>query len=227
MERGAGLSAGVNVLIKAVILCAVQVSLRLQPAWMVWKGELACLLGLLALLLLIIVGLASIPSISTSLNWAEWRLIQSRIGVLALFLAVAHLTAMGAPGWAKGGWGKTFRSITFLSGLLPAVTVLLRLVLALPPIGRHLKKIRRGWERNCSHLDSVPLGSSLQSEGCCSTRKSNLKRTSAGGGGGRLSRSPIYMAISVDKEIEDGCASCQSGRAHPSLPTRSCNCSVV
>jgi len=94
MERGAGLSAGVNVLLKAVILCAVQVSLRLQPAWMVWKGELACLLGLLALLLLIIVGLASIPSISTSLNWAEWRLIQSRIGVLALFLAVAHLTAM-------------------------------------------------------------------------------------------------------------------------------------
>ena len=207
-------------------LCDVQMTLKLQPAWMVWKGELACLLGLVALLLLVIVGLASLPSVSASLNWAEWRLIQSRIGVVALFLAVAHVTAMGAPGWAKGGWGKTFRSITFLSGFLPAVTVLLRFVLALPPINQRLKKIRRGWERNSPHSDTFPLGSPSQLDRCCSSRKGILKKTSAAGGG-RISRNPIYTAITVDQEIEDGCASCRDGRAHPSLPTRSCNCSVV
>ena len=214
--------------------CAVQVVLRLQPAWMVWKGELACLLGLLALLLLAVVGLASLPSVSASLNWAEWRLVQSRVGLAALALALAHVAAMGAPGWAKGGPGKTLRSITFLSALLPALTLLLRAALALPPASRRLKKIRRGWERAASSSDAAVEAASQRREGCCSSRKSNLKRTGTapGGGGGimKASQNPVYTAISLsldNKELEEGCASCQNGSAHGSLPTRNCVCSMV
>ena len=180
-----------------------------------------------ALVLLVMVGIASLPSVSASLNWAEWRLIQSKIGILALFLAVAHVVAMGAPGWAKGGWMKTFRSITFLSGFLPAVTVLLRVVLALPPISGHLKKIRHGWERDSVCSEEVRPD---QGENRYPLRKSNLKNSCCGSNvgvvGSRLaSQNAVYTAI--DLEEDGGCGSCQTGDAASSLPTRSCNCSSV
>ncbi|KAL8595954.1 hypothetical protein ACOMHN_018266 [Nucella lapillus] len=218
-----------------------QTVINLQPAWMVWKGELACLSGLAALVLLVIVGIASLPSVTAVLNWAEWRLLQSKIGILALFLAVAHVVAMGAPGWANGGWIKTFRSITFLSGLLPAVTVLLRVILALPPLSHRLKKIRRGWERNSVASDDFESGSSLSSKACCgaaaaaASRKGILKTnscmtassSSASDKGFRLnSQNTVYTALSIDAEIEE-CGSCQIDNPHPSLPTRGCDCSVV
>lgn len=209
-----------------------QMVVNVQPAWMVWKGELACLCGLASLLLLVLVGIASLPSVSSVLNWAEWRLLQSRIGVLALSLAVAHVVAMGAPGWVKGGWGKMFRSITFLSGFLPALTVLLRVVLALPPLRHHLKKIRHGWERNAAASDDFQSGSSLNSKACCSARKGILKTnscmsSSASDKGFRLnSQNTVYTALAMDGEIEE-CGSCQIENPHPSLPTRGCDCSVV
>ncbi|XP_076454049.1 metalloreductase STEAP4-like isoform X2 [Babylonia areolata] len=244
----------------AVILPAnitAQTLVQLQPAWMVWKGELACLLGLMSLLLLSLVGLASLPSVSAALNWAEWRLLQSRVGVLALLLAAGHVAAMGAPGWAKGGWAKTFRSITFLSGFLPAVTLLLRLVLALPPLSHRLKKIRHGWERKDAvaaaengagggDFQSASMLTNLDSS-CCSSssRKGILKKSSCMSASGsdvglKLSsqNTAVYTALRMDggeggEEGENGgcggaCGSCQSEGARPSsMPTRGCDCSVV
>ncbi|KAK7090628.1 metalloreductase STEAP4-like [Littorina saxatilis] len=195
-----------------------QMTIKLQPAWMVWKGELACLFGLAALLLLSLVGVASLPSVSASLNWAEWRLIQSIIGIMALFLAVAHVVAMGAPGWAKGGWTKTFRSITFLSGFLPAVTVLLRMILALPPLSLRLKKIRRGWERDSAKPQTLSTAASLESKVCRSSRKMNLETSSSRPG------FPVYTAVNVNADGEECCGSCQNSGAETVLPTRDCAC---
>lgn len=225
-------------------------AVMLEPAWMIWKGELACLLGLLALFLLCLVGLTSLPSISASLNWAEWRFVQSKLGLAGLALALAHAVVMGAPHWAEG-WAATLRSISFLSSLLPALTLTLRLLLALPPLGRRLRRIRHGWESR----QPVPREGPSTSAG---PRRSNLKRAGAAaaascGNGGSVGlglaakgRSPpIYTAIEVEKDLEveaeearggaeeeegeeGGCRSCgeENVRVQPSLPTRTCDCSV-
>lgn len=215
------------------------VVVKLQPAWMVWKGELACLLGLAAVLLLVVVGVASLPSVSASLNWAEWRVLQSRLGLLALFLALAHVVAMGAPGWAKGGWEKTFRSITFLSGFTPALTLLLRLGLALPPLGRRLQRIRRGWEPErscllpvrCSSSSTSSSASSLTGRGGASGgRKSCIKTgPSAGKLPARFADSALYTPVKTEVDLEGGrggCSSCRHDNATGGMPTRTCACSV-
>jgi hypothetical protein len=113
---------------------------------MTWKGEVSSLLGIASLLLLCIVGVTTLPSVSATLTWAEWRFVQSRLGTAALLLAALHVVAMGAPVWVTEGW-RVFKSIFFLSFLLPAFTLLLRFVLALPPHGTQLTNIRKGWER--------------------------------------------------------------------------------
>ncbi|XP_021375394.1 metalloreductase STEAP2-like isoform X2 [Mizuhopecten yessoensis] len=114
--------------------------------WMVWKGEAACLAGILAFISLCVIAISTIPSVTNTLNWREWRFVQSKLGHLTMFLSLVHVIIMGAPGWAKGPMVMV-RSITFLSSVLPFLTLFFKLVLSLPFIGCYIKKIRRGWER--------------------------------------------------------------------------------
>jgi hypothetical protein len=181
---------------------------------MVWKGEVACLLGLAALLLLCIVGLTSLPSVSATLNWAEWRFVQSKLGMLALLLAAGHVVAMGSPHWVSAGW-RIFKSISFLSLLLPAFTLLLRLILALPPLGTQLNNIRNGWERVSSNSSSKNTAAgndvkidSTSSSTCstsCSSRKGILKAGcgSSKNANGKKKFSPIYTAVKMNGEGDD------------------------
>jgi len=118
--------------------------------WMVWKGEAACLVGIIAFLCLCIIAISTIPSVTDSLNWREWRFIQSNLGHVTLLLSLIHVIIMGAPGWVKVGPIKTMRSITFLSSVLPFLTLFLKLIFSVPCLHRYLKKIRNGWERNPS-----------------------------------------------------------------------------
>ena len=48
---------------------------------------------------------------------------------------------------ATSGYGGASTTMTLISILLPLFTIFLRLVLALPPIGWYINKIRAGWER--------------------------------------------------------------------------------
>ena len=129
--------------------------------WMTWKGEAACLTGILSFIAFCLIAMSTLPSVSASLNWREWRFIQSRLGHVALFLAVVHVIVMGAPGWIKKPT-EIFMSITFLSSILPWITLLSKFCLCLPCINRYVKRIRKGWERNPSHC-----------RGRCSTPKKN------------------------------------------------------
>lgn len=131
--------------------------LPVAKSWMTWKGEAACLVGLLAFLLLTLVALTSVPSIGDTLNWSEWTCVHSRLSYTVLFLAVAHVAVMGAPWWAKAPW-KLYKSITFLSALLPSLVLLLKLAFSLPPLCGYLRKIRRGWEReSCRVVEDIKM----------------------------------------------------------------------
>lgn len=114
--------------------------------WMTWKGEAACMTGIFSFILLCFLCVTTFPSVTNSLNWREWRFVQSKLGHLALLLAVLHVLVMGIPGWTKSP-KNIFKSITFLSSVVPWITVLLKLFLSLPCIDKHLMNIRKGWER--------------------------------------------------------------------------------
>jgi predicted dinucleotide-binding enzyme/DMSO/TMAO reductase YedYZ heme-binding membrane subunit len=114
--------------------------------WMTWKGEAACMTGIFSFILLCFVCVSTLPSVTNTLNWREWRFIQSKIGHAALTLAIVHVLIMGIPGWAKKPQ-VIYKSITFLSSVIPWITILLKLCLSLPCIDNHLMKIRKGWVR--------------------------------------------------------------------------------
>uniref|UniRef100_A0A0B7ANJ9 Pyrroline-5-carboxylate reductase catalytic N-terminal domain-containing protein n=1 Tax=Arion vulgaris TaxID=1028688 RepID=A0A0B7ANJ9_9EUPU len=121
-----------------------------STSWIIWKGEASLLVGIFAFVLMAIIGLTSIPSVGESLNWSEWRCIQSKLSYFVLLLSVSHVCIMGAPGWAKGGSLKTIRSITFLSILLPILVLFLKFIFLCPPLKNYIRKIRRGWERTAA-----------------------------------------------------------------------------
>ena len=116
--------------------------------WMIWKGEAAILVGTIAFICLCIIAVTTLPSVTDTLNWREWRCIQSKLGHVTLFLCVLHAAIMGIPGWVKLSPAKLFQSITFLSSLLPYLALLLKILFSLPCLNRRIKRIRRGWETN-------------------------------------------------------------------------------
>ena len=132
--------------------------LKLSKQWMNWKGEAACALGILGFALMAVVALTSIRSVGDSLNWSEWRSVQSNLGFVVLAVSAAHATVMGAPGWRKRGFPKVFMSITFLSVLLPYLVLALKIAFSLPPLSGYLRKIRHGWEREGARYGPIDKG---------------------------------------------------------------------
>lgn len=115
--------------------------------WMTWIGELSILIGILAFALMSLLAVTSLPSVTNSLNWAEWRLVQSRLGYVMLTLAVTHVYVMGVTKWVKTGFPLLFFRVKFMSIVLPTTVLACRLLLLLPCFSVYLGRIRRGWER--------------------------------------------------------------------------------
>ncbi|XP_023682395.1 metalloreductase STEAP3 isoform X1 [Paramormyrops kingsleyae] len=113
----------------------------------VWRMELYVSLGILALGLLSLLAVTSLPSLGNSLNWREFSFIQSKLGCVALTVAILHTLMFG--------WGRAFDKTQYrfylpptfvLVLILPCVVLVARLSLALPYVSHRLERIRRGWE---------------------------------------------------------------------------------
>ncbi|KAH9488985.1 Metalloreductase steap4 [Bulinus truncatus] len=129
--------------------------------WMNWKGELSCLIGVLALFTLSILAVTSLPSVADSLNWKEWKFLQTKLGFLSMLLAVGHVWVMGVPSWMNyESWTELLTSTTFASSVLPLTVVMLRVVQWLPFIGHRLRQIRQGDCDDAPHLTLVTTQSS-------------------------------------------------------------------
>ncbi|XP_052218163.1 metalloreductase STEAP4-like [Dreissena polymorpha] len=123
-----------------------------QTAWMNWKGEAACLVGIIAYVVLSFICATTFPSVTDTLNWREWRFAQSKMGHAALLLSVGHVLVMGIPGWLSKPH-LIYKSITFLCLIIPWITLLVKLVFSFPLVDRYVMKLRKGWERrekNCT-----------------------------------------------------------------------------
>jgi predicted dinucleotide-binding enzyme len=121
-----------------------QTHIIIQHGLMTWKGELASLMGILTLLVMSILALASIPALGDLLNWREWRFIQSTLGTVTLILAIGHVFAMAMPRWIQVGLIRMLSSVGLHCVILPMLTLLLKFLFWLPCFSRPIDRIRRG-----------------------------------------------------------------------------------
>ncbi|KAM8872673.1 metalloreductase STEAP3-like isoform 1-T2 [Synchiropus picturatus] len=129
-----------------------QVKEGVEDSWVdeeVWRMELYLSVGIMALGLLSLLAITSLPSVANSVNWREFSFIQSSLGYCALTMATLHTLLFG--------WDRAFDPAhyhfylppTFMLVLILPISVLLgRLALLLPCMALKLKRIRRGWERS-------------------------------------------------------------------------------
>lgn len=115
-------------------------------ARMNFKGELTILIGIVALLLMSLLGLSSLPSVGSLMNWREWRFVQSHLGYVTLFLVTIHVCFPVFSVWLKDSIS-FMTNANFLACLLPALVLLMKLILIIPCISHYVDKVRSGWER--------------------------------------------------------------------------------
>ncbi|CAN2389065.1 Metalloreductase STEAP3 [Pristimantis euphronides] len=131
---------------------AKQVRNNVSSSWVeeeVWRMEIYVSLGIMALGILALLAVSSLPSVGNSLNWKEFTFIQSKLGFAALVVATLHTLTFG---WKRAfEWSryKFYLPPTFtLTLVLPFIIIMTRIIFLLPCVSTKLKKIRRGWEKD-------------------------------------------------------------------------------
>ncbi|XP_042099892.1 metalloreductase STEAP3 isoform X1 [Ovis aries] len=128
----------------------------------VWRMEIYLSLGVLALGMLSLLAVTSLPSIANSLNWREFSFVQSTLGFVALVLSTLHTLTYGWTRAFEESRYKFFLPPTFtLTLLVPCVIILAKGLFLLPCVSRRLTKIRRGWEKDGSVRFTLPADHSL------------------------------------------------------------------
>ena len=100
------------------------------------EGEVAIVVGVIALFLLMAPAITTLPMMPKAIGGQRWKRNQ-RLGYVALAFVVAHLVALGLEGWlAPAGW----------NGGLPPIS-LVALVAALVPLFVKRRMVREKRER--------------------------------------------------------------------------------
>ncbi|XP_044150234.1 metalloreductase STEAP1 isoform X2 [Bufo gargarizans] len=127
-----------------------QVQQQRESSWIehdVWRMEIYVCLGIIALAILAILAVASIPAVGNSLSWREYNFIQSKLGHIALFLCTVHTLVFAWNKWVDVKQFIWYTPPTFMVVvLLPSAVLLSKAVLILPCFSKRIQKIRCGWE---------------------------------------------------------------------------------
>eukprot|EP00920_Eleutheroschizon_duboscqi_P038599 GHVT01092699.1.p1 GENE.GHVT01092699.1~~GHVT01092699.1.p1 ORF type:complete len:258 (+),score=9.00 GHVT01092699.1:28-774(+) len=113
---------------------------------MEWKAETFIILGVIALGVMAIIGITSLPSVGQRMNWREWTFMQSQLGYFCLLLAIAHVILRGIGYWTSYPITKVLLHPAFVASVIPWLTIFLKILLLTPCLYIPLWKIRRGWE---------------------------------------------------------------------------------
>ncbi|XP_077587388.1 metalloreductase STEAP3-like [Stigmatopora nigra] len=132
-----------------------QVQDHVEVVWdeeQVWRMELYLSAGILALGLLSLLAVTSLPSVANNVNWREFSFVQSTLGYCALFMSTLHTLLFGWDrAWDSDQYLFCLPPTFLLVLLLPVSVLLVRLLLLVPCLAHPLRRIRRGWERR-SHV---------------------------------------------------------------------------
>ncbi|XP_078595709.1 metalloreductase STEAP3-like [Branchiostoma floridae x Branchiostoma japonicum] len=114
-----------------------------------WSGETFLLFGTLALFLMAVLGVTSIPSVTNTMNWREFNFVQSKLGWVIFLFAVTHCAVYMAEAFIESYLFTSYTCPAFYIDLgLCAVLLLMKIVTLLPCVSSRVDRIRRGWERN-------------------------------------------------------------------------------
>ena len=61
-----------------------------KPTGFTFHAELNIFTGIMAYSIMVILTISSINSVASSLNWSEWNFIQSKCGIMCLFVSLCH-----------------------------------------------------------------------------------------------------------------------------------------
>lgn len=125
-----------------------------------WRHDSYYSMGILGFGLFVLLGITSLPSVSNSLNWREFRFVQSKLGYITLLLCTLHTFLYGWDKFLKPSsykWGMP--PVYMLSLVVPCVVLILKLILITPCMDHKVTRIRQGWERQNKTLakTSQPL----------------------------------------------------------------------
>ncbi|NXN92996.1 STEA4 Metalloreductase, partial [Rhinopomastus cyanomelas] len=117
-----------------------------------WISDSYLALGILGFFFFALLGITSLPSVSNSVNWREFRFVQSKLGYLTLVLCTAHTLVYGGKWFLVPSSYKWYLPpIYMLSLIVPCAVLVVKFVLVFPCLDKPLTQIRQGWERNPQH----------------------------------------------------------------------------
>ncbi|KAL2084155.1 hypothetical protein ACEWY4_019673 [Coilia grayii] len=113
-----------------------------------WRSDAYKSLGVLGFSMFLLLGITSLPSVSNTLNWREFRFVQSKLGHLTLVLCTAHCFLYGWDKFLQPSRYKWWTPPPYMVALVvPCVVLVLKLVLITPCIDHRVTRIRQGWQR--------------------------------------------------------------------------------
>lgn len=91
-------------------------------------GESALLFGILSFLIFSVIAITSLPPIEKHMHPGQWKLVQ-RMGYLAYFFVLLHVTVMGFAGWFNpDSWKYGLASISLIAALFIIFVLLVRIL---------------------------------------------------------------------------------------------------
>ena len=130
-------------------------------------GEVNLITGIISYIPMSLVALSSINSIANSLNWSEWRFVQTKLGVFSLCMGLTHTVSMYLNIFLKrhaNDYSTPLYLLTrvkLMSGYFPAIVLFSRFLFAyFPPISKRIENIRKGiifFERKNKLKDIIEL----------------------------------------------------------------------
>ena len=113
-------------------------------------AEINFLSGILAFIIMLLIALSSINSIANSLNWNEWHFVQTKLGLVCLFIALMHSISMYLNIFFKRNLNNysivyLITRVKLIACFFPAFVLIIRFIFAyFPPISKRLENIRKG-----------------------------------------------------------------------------------
>ncbi|KAJ7322294.1 hypothetical protein JRQ81_018581 [Phrynocephalus forsythii] len=118
-----------------------------------WHSDAYVALGILGFFLFVLLGITSLPSVSNSVNWREFRFVQSYLGYLTLALCTAHTLGYGGKRFLNARTYPWFLPAVYIFSLIiPCIVLVMKFFLIFPCIDRPLTAIRQGWERKPKYI---------------------------------------------------------------------------
>ncbi|XP_016074384.1 PREDICTED: metalloreductase STEAP4 [Miniopterus natalensis] len=124
-----------------------------------WLSDSYLSLGILGFFFFVLLGITSLPSVSNTVNWREFRFVQSKLGYLTLILCTAHTLIYGGKKFLNPSTLRWYLPSAYVLALIIPCTVLVaKFILILPCVDKTLTRIRQGWERNSKSSKSALNG---------------------------------------------------------------------